>query len=90
LAADAAKTQRALETAGVPVPRVFAYPYGFLVRDGDAALRKLGFEASLSCAERIAVVTRGEESCLWPLPRFNRPSGISSEDFFRNTVGLKD
>ena len=41
----------------------------------------MGFSASLSCFERINVLSVGDADCLFCLGRYNRPSGLSTLDF---------
>ena len=67
-------------------PRVYVYPYGQISDGADAALRALGFEATLSCYERVTVLRRGDPDCLYSIGRYNRPAGPSSEEFFRRIL----
>lgn len=59
----------------------FTYPYGYFDSDTKDVIRECGFAASLICYERINEVTRDPE-CLYNLGRFNRPSGITTAQFF--------
>lgn len=63
-------------------PTAFVYPFGAVSRESIPVLKKIGFQASLTCQGRINVITRDPE-CLYGLGRFLRPWGISSEEYFR-------
>lgn len=62
-------------------PYIYAYPFGAYSPESFDILKEMGFEATLSCNEGINVLTNNSE-CLYLLKRYNRPSGISSADFF--------
>lgn len=86
IAEDAADMNRALlEKSGV-TSEVYTYPYGFVVGGADDKLREAGFLATLSCNEKINIVTVGAPDCLFSLGRFNRPSGVSTADFMVKAV----
>lgn len=81
--ADTEKAQsRFAEHCGFE-PYIYAYPFGAYSEDSFDILKVLGFKATLSCNEGINEITRGSD-CLYLLKRYNRPSGISSADFFKN------
>lgn len=61
-------------------PNVFVYPYGIVCDEAQTVIRDLGFLASLSCMERVNVISHNPE-CLYNMGRFNRPSGTSTEKF---------
>lgn len=83
LTADAQRLQDALaERCGI-TPQVYTYPYGQITDGADDILREMGFAATLSCYERITVLVPGDASTLYSIGRYNRPSGISSADFFQ-------
>lgn len=60
------------ERAGV-TPTCFAYPFGAYSAASQAVLEEMGFCASLSCEERVSVLTR-DPACLWRLGRYLRPA----------------
>lgn len=60
------------EQVGV-TPAAFTYPYGAYSAASQAVLEEMGFCASLSCEERISVLTR-DPACLWRLGRYLRPA----------------
>lgn len=63
--------------------RFFTYPFGFLDDSSEELIKKLGFTGSFSCYEILNEIRKGDPDCLYSLGRFNRPSGVSSEEFFR-------
>lgn len=63
-------------------PYIYAYPFGAYSEESFDILKKLGFKATLSCNEGINEITQ-DSDCLYLLKRYNRPSGISSADFFK-------
>ena len=62
------------------VPSV-AYPYGAYCRETTETVRELGFLAAFTCTEKINRLTKTAEE-LYDLGRYNRPHGVSSENFF--------
>lgn len=83
LYADLKRTQQALvQLAHIPAPTTFTYPFGQISDESEQVLTELGFLASLSCYERINVITR-DTRCLYQLGRYNRPSGISTAKFMK-------
>ena len=59
-----------------------------MISDGaDEILKEMGFAMTLSCFERVTVLT-SDEGRLYSVGRFNRPSGISTEAFMRK-IGLE-
>lgn len=62
-------------------PIVYAYPFGAYSEESFDILKEMGFKATISCNEGINIITRDSE-CLYLLKRYNRPSGISSDEFF--------
>lgn len=62
-------------------PIIYTYPFGAYTEETTEYLKDMGFKMSLSCSEGINTITRDSDS-LFLLKRYNRPSGISSADFF--------
>lgn len=60
---------------------VLALPYGIYTQKTIEYARELGFRAVLTCTERVNLLS-GQKSELMELGRYNRPSGVSSEEFF--------
>ncbi len=79
--ADTEKAQnRFLSKTGF-APIIYTYPFGAYSEGTTEWLRDMGFKMSLSCTEGINVITNNPDS-LFMLKRFNRPSGLTSADFF--------
>ena len=65
----------------IPLTPAIAYPYGNFSAETTAAVRDFGFLAAFTCTEKMNRLTKAAEE-LYDLGRYNRPHGISSEDFF--------
>lgn len=59
----------------------FTYPFGFLCRETEEEIKKMGFSMSLSCAEGVNKISR--TSSLFKLKRYNRPHGKSVEQILK-------
>lgn len=66
-------------------PTVFAYPFGAYSEHSGEILSEIGFHVVLTSEQKINVLTpsKHEQGDLICLKRFNRPSGISSEQMFK-------
>lgn len=62
-------------------PNTFTYPYGFMSEESEKILKAMGFEATLTCTEKLNIITH-DEKCLFSLGRYNRANGKTSEQFF--------
>lgn len=81
LSADLSRLQSMLtEKCGV-TPTVFAYPYGAVSSEALYVLQSLGFQAALTCDERINYLSSKKPEQLYRLGRFNRPAGVTTKDF---------
>ena len=69
------------EKTGV-IPVTFTYPFGKVSNASLDTVEK-NFKASLSCEEGITGVAKGDYDSLYLIKRYNRPSGISTEEFFK-------
>ena len=77
---DLEKLQSALgENSGV-TPEVFTYPYGLVSKPSLEVVKAMGFKAALTCEERVNRIT-GDPEELYSLGRFNRPEGVSTQNF---------
>ena len=63
-------------------PTCFTYPFGGISNSSIEIIKELGFKASLSCEEGINKITKNPNS-LYLLKRYNRPSFISTYNFFQ-------
>lgn len=79
---DVGKLQAEMEENTGFKPTAFVYPFGATSNCSDSILRKMGFQATFICLEKPNYITR-DPDCLYSLGRFLRPSGISSEAYFR-------
>ena len=62
-------------------PTTFTYPFGLYSKESNQILTDMGFLATLSCNSGINYLSGNKEE-LYDLKRFNRPNGISQEQFF--------
>jgi len=56
-------------------PKIFTYPFGQICEDALPIIKEMGFEAVLTCQEKINYIT--DKNQLEHLNRFNRPHGTS-------------
>lgn len=82
---DTAKMQERFKEETDFEPDIYCYPFGAYSPESFDILKKMGFKASFSCNEGVNILTHDSE-CLYLLKRFNRPSGISSEEFFKKLL----
>lgn len=73
------------EKSGV-TPVTFAYPYGYISEESVPILQEIGFKALLTCYEKPNYISRSDPECLLHINRYNRPSGISTEDFMKRLL----
>lgn len=66
------------------VPTIYTYPYGLISEESKNLVKTCGFKISLGCEEKINLVK--DEASLYCMGRFNRPSGISTEDFMKKVL----
>ena len=79
---DILKLQKEFEEYTNYTPQCFTYPFGGISNASLDIIKELGFKASLSCEEGINKITKNPNS-LYLLKRFNRPSYISTYNFFQ-------
>lgn len=63
-------------------PVAFAYPFGFYCEEAKEILRSRGYAVLFTCIERVNKLT-GDPEELLSLCRFNRPSNMNREQFFK-------
>ena len=66
----------------------FVYPFGAISDASLPILKELGFQATLTCEEKINYITK-DADCLYGLGRYLRPAGMSSEEYFKNILREK-
>ena len=60
----------------------FAYPFGMYCKEAKEVLIERQYQVVFTCEERVNRLS-GDPTELLSLGRFNRPSGISSAEFFK-------
>ena len=79
---DILKLQQEFEKNTHYTPQCFTYPFGGISNASLDIIKELGFKASLSCEQGINKLTKNPNS-LYLLKRYNRPSYISTYNFFQ-------
>ena len=79
---DILKLQQEFEGNTNYTPKCFTYPFGGISNSSLDIIKELGFKASLSCEQGINKLTKNPNS-LYLLKRYNRPSYISTYNFFQ-------
>ena len=79
---DILKLQQEFEENTNYTPKCFTYPFGGISNASLDIIKELGFKASLSCEQGINKLTKNPNS-LYLLKRYNRPSYISTYNFFQ-------
>ncbi len=69
-------------------PQVYTYPYGLVSEESKEYVKACHFTASYGVEEKPNFITRNSE-CLYCLNRYNRPSGISTEDFMKRALSTE-
>ncbi len=82
LTADLNTLQKLFEENCGFTPDAVAYPYGAYSKSTLDIVKSCGFRCTLLCEERTNKITVGNENSLYNLGRYNRESGIKTEDFF--------
>lgn len=82
LTGDVMKTQALLMENCLVEPKVFTYPYGAVSNVSVDIIKQMGFEMSFGCCEKVNILT-GDENELYLMCRFNRPSGIGTQEFMK-------
>lgn len=79
---DILKLQQEFKENTNYIPQCFTYPFGGISNSSLDIIKELGFKASLSCEQGINKLTKNPNS-LYLLKRYNRPSYISTYNFFQ-------
>lgn len=82
---DTKKAQDAFLTKTGFAPNVYTYPFGAYSPETTDILKEMNFKMSLTCNEGINLITKDPDS-LFMMKRYNRPNGITSEQFFSNIL----
>ena len=83
LCSDAVKMKERMVDSIGKAPIAFAYPFGSYSSESAEILNKVGIEIAFTCEERVNIIKKAEPEQLFRLGRYNRPNGISSENFFK-------
>ncbi|MEA4987217.1 MAG: polysaccharide deacetylase family protein [Anaerovorax sp.] len=77
--------QKHIEEKTGTKPNTFTYPFGFFSKNSEEFLKDFGFEATLTCKEKINYISTKKRNPdeLYQLNRILRGPNCSSEDFFR-------
>lgn len=82
---DIMKLQNEFQENTNYMPNTYTYPFGIVSKESNDIVKEMGFKASLSCTSGINIITKNT-NCLYLLKRNNRPSGISTEEFFKKLL----
>lgn len=82
LCSDVSKMKTAMINNTGKNPTAFAFPFGSFSPESTEILKECGFKMTLTCEERVSIIKKAEPESLIGLGRYNRPEGISSENFF--------
>ncbi len=82
LCSDVSKMKTAMINNTGKEPVAFAYPFGSFSCESTPILKECGFKMTLTCEEKVNIIKKAEPESLFGLGRYNRPEGISSENFF--------
>lgn len=82
LSSDLSRFISACEEHGIKMTFSIAYPFGTYDENTTEIIKDMDFKAAFTCTEKINHLT-GNADELYDLCRFNRPHGISSENFFK-------
>lgn len=83
---DLMKLQNLFKSKKLSAPTAIAYPYGAYDKNTTEIIKKLGFKVSFTCEGRISRISAGDPESLYNIGRFNRESGISAEEFFKDIL----
>lgn len=75
---DIMLNQEKIKSATGKYPECFTYPYGYYNNTSEKTIKELGFKASLSCAEGVSFIEKGNPESLYRIKRYNRPHGVSA------------
>lgn len=87
LRSDLSACQEKIKKATGEAPKVLVYPFGYNCKQSMILVREMGFSAAFTCEEKVNRIRCGNTDYLYRLGRFNRPHGVSSEQFFKNILG---
>lgn len=83
LYSDVGKMQLLLMKKAKCKATAIAYPFGSYTKETTEICKRLGFSCSFTCEEKMNEIVRFNSDSLFELGRYNRPSGQTSESFFK-------
>ncbi len=83
LEGDLMKLQERLAKETGKVATTFTYPFGGVSSESYEIIKNMGFEASLSCEEKMNYITKGDTEGLYMLNRYLRTNKRSVSDILR-------
>ena len=87
LTEDIGRLQGLLTDKADVTPVIFTYPFGFVSDESVEILAKMGFKALLTCYEKPNYITHVQgDFSLMSLNRYNRPSGVTTEEFMKRLL----
>lgn len=87
LTQDVMKLQTALKEKSGVKATAFTYPYGQISKESLDIVKKMGFQASLTCYEKPNFITQ-DPQCLYQLNRYNRAASYSTEKIMKK-IGIE-
>lgn len=84
---DVGKMQLLLMKKASCKATAIAYPFGNYSKETTDICKRLGFECSFTCEEKVNTVVKYNRESLFNLGRYNRASGKTSKEFFEGIVG---
>lgn len=85
LSSDLTIVQEKIKNATGKTPLAFTYPFGRMCKQSYDIIKEMGFKVSFGCEEKVNYLDK-ENPDLYKLKRFNRASGKSSAEFFKNIL----
>lgn len=85
LSSDLTIVQEKIKNATGKTPLAFTYPFGRMCKQSYDIIKEMGFKVSFGCEEKVNYLDK-ENPDLYKLKRFNRSSGKSSAEFFKNIL----
>lgn len=86
LTEDIGKLQDRMQEETGCRPTCFTYPYGGISDASVDIIKQLGFQASLSCEEKLNVLRRGDPDCLYRMNRYLRTNNKSAEKILEKAL----
>ncbi len=65
---------------------IFTYPFGRFSKETKEIIKDLGFSTIFTCAQKVNIIDRNNPEIVYDLGRFNRPHGLSSQEFFKKIL----